>query len=186
MAGSLSFHKYAHFTKVYKPIGAWFGYRMKTEIDNSMEILTSTGVKVAEKAARTLFSNEDYKPGIEGLHYLWEENGLTCESLAVSGAQEVITECYEGPFTDRLLSQVCTDEPTFFNELLFPYEKAKYLLASPAFGQTGASWSYANIAGVGIGVFAGIKVVQNLWNGNKSRSLMWAAVGVASLVPQLT
>lgn len=181
MMGSLSFHKYALFTKVYKPIGAWSGYRMKTEIDHSMEILTSTGKKVVEKAARTLFRNEDYKPGIEGIHYWWEEKGLTCESLTVSGAQEVITDCYQGPFTDRLLSHVCTDEPTILNELLFPYERPQDLLASTPLGQTGASWSYANMAGAGIGVIAGIKVVQNLWNGNKSRALLWAGVGVASL-----
>jgi len=182
MIGSLSFHQYALFTKIYKPIGAWFGYRMNTEVENSMEILTSTGKKVVKKAARTLFQNEDYKPGIEGIHYWWQENGLTCESVTISGSQEVITDCYQGPFSDRLLSHVCTDEPTFFNELLSPYEKPLHLLASTPFGETVPSWTYANMAGVGIGVVAGVKVVQNLWNGHKSRALMWAAVGAASLL----
>lgn len=166
--------------KGYKPLGASFGYSMEILIEKSMEVVTSTGKKITEKAARTLFSNDDLRPGIEGLHYFWQENGLSCESLTVSGAQEILTDCYEGPFKGRLLSHVCIDKPTFLNELLFPYDKSPNLLSAPFEKING--WSYVNKAGIGIGVVAGIKVIQNLWNGNRSRALMWTVVGAASLL----
>lgn len=171
LMGPHSLFDSAFFSRAYKPYGALFGYTMQTNIKKSMEVLTSTGEKIVEKAAKTSFSNEDYKPGVLGLHYYWEESGLTCESLTVSGAKEAISECYQGPFSGRLLSHVCTDKPTMLDELLLP-----------AFGQSSASWTYANMAGAGLSVIAGVKVIQNLWNGHKSRALMWAAVGAASLL----
>lgn len=86
------------------------------------------------------------------VHDFWKEGEKFCESLTVTGSNELVKQCHDSDGLP-LLSQVCGNS---------------YLS------------SIAKVSGVVIGAGALYKAVQNLRAGNKMRALLWTALSAAS------
>ncbi len=145
------------------------GYEMKTAPTSSIKIFGSKEIKLGKIAAKTTFTHEQLKPGVEGIHYFWHENGLSCEILTAQRSREMVKHCYEGPFQGTLLSKACID-PSINTDPLIPSETSTDWLPSVT---QAAAW--------GIGAIAAVKVAQHLWKGDTSKALVWSSVVVACL-----
>lgn len=140
------------------------GFEVTTGPKSSIALLGQKAIALATHAAKTTFTHERLKPGAEGLHYFWNENGLSCEILSARGSRDYIKYCYEGPFKGTLLSKAC------LGDLSISHESRTEWLPSAT-----------KVAGYGIGAFAIMKSVDHLMHGNTSKALLWCSVAVACL-----
>lgn len=193
MIKSLSIGK-GFWEKNYKPMGMVSGFSMRVDIEDPVKIFAGHSNEYLGKVAQTLFTNEDLKPGISGLHQFWQENGKACESLSFSGSTEILIDCYEGPFEGRLLSQVCNVHPSRFERVLSTLgisSDYKALSDGPRyqtfnFGSADTNISHmpsvAQAIGGVVGAVGLYKAVQELRARNKVRALGWAIISVAAFV----
>ncbi len=128
-------------------------YNLPFTTKTTPEICDSPGAVV-----KTIFTHKS-KPGVEGIHQFWKENGLTCESLTVTGSKEVIKQCYAGKFEGRFLKEICTPDPRQISSSYIP-----------------------QLIGAVTGAASLFKAFQAARNGHKLHALAWGALGITAFV----